>query len=135
MSVVLIGFGLICLLIGVASMRKAREFYANGQEVEAVVTEISEITWYGTDGRQARGFRAVYSYKDADGKEHQVPGNSRSTLKSQFSLGERKTVVINPDAPTEVLDEQAKVNATGTVYIAGSLVMIAAGVAWFIYGD
>ena len=133
MSVVLIGFGLICLWLGVASGRKSREFYKRGQEVEAVVVEIKEVTWYGTDGMQTKGFRPIYGYQDSTGKECRTPGNSRSTLKSQFSLGERKTVVVNPDFPSEVLDEESKVNTALRIYVAGALVMIAAGIAMFVY--
>ncbi len=129
----LTGFGLICLFLGITSLRQAREHYAKGQKADAVVVDIEEISWYpGGSGPQAHGFRAVYSYRDQAGNEHRLPGGTKSTSKAGFTLGEHKTIVYDPDSPTEVLDESSKVYASGAFYLVMAVAMIVVGILGFL---
>lgn len=131
MYLLLLIFGLICLFVGITSLRKARGIYSRGVKKEAVVVAIEETSFSGTNTRMAQGFHAIYCYEDGNGKEHRLTGNRKSTSRDNFALGERKTVIFYPQAPSEALDQPYKVYATSVVYLIGSIASIGVGLSGF----
>lgn len=131
MYLLLLIFGLLCFFVAVASLRKARGIYARGVKREAVVVAIEEISFAGTNTRMVNGFHAIYSYRDENGEEHRLPGNRKSTSRDDFNLGERKTVIFDPEVPSEALDEPSKVYSTSVVYLVGSIALIGVGLSGF----
>ena len=127
-------FGLFFGWVSVKSFRRAQEIQLRGLKAEAVVVEIAKIQMPSTQGgTSTKGYQAIYSYKDQAGNEHRKPGNRKSTRKSVFSLGERKTVVFDPDSPSEVVDAGLNVYTGAALYLFVALAMMAFGVVGFIY--
>ena len=132
MSFILVGFGLICAFAGIQSLRRSHEILTSGQKTDAVVVAIERASF--TERSQAKGWRAIYSYKDQHGREHRYPGGRISTSKTSFKLGERLPVVFDPGSPNEVVEAGSlKIYAGSALYLLFASAMIAVGVAAYIY--
>ncbi len=130
MNVLVVGFGLICFAVGIASLRRAHAILSVGTKVEAQVVAIEETVIGPTQGGFAsKAFHAIYSYTDQAGTEHRIPGSRKSTRKEDFTLGVRKTVVYDPESPAEVVEAGARQYVGGGLYLLGALVLVAVGMS------
>lgn len=132
MAVIIILFGLVFVYSGLNGLREAREHFKRGQRTDAVIVELEDTSITGTDARTVKAYQAIYAYVDDDGKEHRIRGRRKSTRRSAFSIGGRKTVYFNPDFPTEVLDTPLKEFSGLAFALVAGVCMVGFGVAAFL---
>ncbi len=130
MSIILIILGLVFLGAGVNGWRESREHFKRGQKTEAVIVALEDTYIESLDNKKSvKGYRAVYAYRDNDGNEHRMPGSRKSTSKSAFPIGARKTVFFNADRPMEVQDSPAKVFSGLAFAVVAGACLVAVGIA------
>ena len=91
-------------------------------ETKGEVVELVERNKTNNKGRERKSYAAVYSY-EFEGKTYKYQSSVYS-LPAQFSVGEKVTVMVNPDDPNEIYVPESNVEWILGWIIAGVGILI-----------
>ncbi|MES2392606.1 MAG: DUF3592 domain-containing protein [Acidobacteriota bacterium] len=121
-TLVFVGLGILCLVIGVVMFRSSKKLSREGVAADGVITRV-DLDRSRTGDGEMTSYLPVFEFKSSDGVTHAVKSNRGSNSSKAFKVGQPVPVLYLPTQP-----EKAQINKAGLMW-AAPVVFCVLGVA------